>query len=137
MVKITKIKNNTGSLVNWVGQDIAPGQYYQIEFNEESEWMDNVALETLILSGDAVVNNGTSDITNGTDGLDYLRAMDAGCVRSVIIDDSSKGDKKYMKYDSMTNTIKYVNPMVEMAFDADGDLCCDDDFNAVTIEEDF
>jgi len=137
MAKITKIKNNTGSLQNWVGQDITSGQYYQIEPSEEQEWQDNAILDTAILAGDAIVNNGISDITNSADGLDYLKAVDAGCIRSVFIDDSSKGDKKYMKYDIVADVIKYVNPMSEMAFDADGELCCDDEFNAITIEEDF
>lgn len=131
-----KIKNNTGSTKVYVGQEIEPAEYYTIQPEEDYFWRDDAILQTDIASEDAIVNNGVIDL-NPEDGLGHLQARNAAYIKSVLVDDSNKGDAKYMRYDNIAKALKYVDPMVEMAFDAEGDLLCDDEGNAIIIEEDF
>lgn len=132
-----KIKNNTAGKKTWLGQELDAGSYYEIQIDEELFWMHNTILDSDINSGDAIVNDGESDLTDPADGLIHLKAISATHVCHAVVDDSNQENNRYMKYDSNLKALKYVNPAVEMAFDADGDLLCDDDFNAITIDEDF
>lgn len=142
-MSIKKIKNNTEVLKTYVGQEIAAGQYYTLSEFEVPRWILEAStsgspLETDIASGDALVNDGTTDFTNPSEGLDYLKSMDAGCIRAVLIDDSNKSaDKQYMKYKPASNRIVYVNPFNEMAVDYDGDILVDVDGEIIIIDEEF
>jgi hypothetical protein len=138
---IKKIKNNTGGLKTYVGQEILAGEYYTISPFELPRWIleastTGSSLEVDIASGAALVNDGTSDFLVPAEGLEYLQALDAGCIRTVIVDDSNKSaDKQYMKYNPDTNKVVYVNPFNEIAVDYAGDLLVDADGEIITIDE--
>ena len=72
-MSVKKIKNDTGSTKTYLGQDILAGAYYQIQAVEEISWSSHSALLTDIGSGDAVVNDGSVDITDVNDAIDFLK----------------------------------------------------------------
>lgn len=101
-----KIKNNTGSTKTYSGQEIAPAAYYEIQVYEELVWVNDTTLQTDITAGDAVVNNGTTDL-NATDGLAYLTALNTDCIKAVEVDDAAKADGKGLIYKSATGKLEY------------------------------
>lgn len=70
---IKKIKNNTASPKTWCGMTIAPGEYYTIESIEESIWSNDSAFFTAIGNAEAVVNNGTLDITDVNSAINWMK----------------------------------------------------------------
>jgi hypothetical protein len=71
---IKKIKNAAETAKTWCGQEIQPGAYYQIQTAEESRWANDSTLLVDIANVVAVVNDGTSDITNVNDAINYLKS---------------------------------------------------------------
>lgn len=72
------IKNNDVVVHNYIGQNINPGQYYQIQPAEEINWANDSILLTDIGSGKAVVakdNSGTTDIIDVNDAIVYLKGL--------------------------------------------------------------
>ncbi len=70
---IKKIKNNDSETHTWVGQEIQAGQYYQIQPLEEMAWANDSSLLSDIGSGIAIVNDGSSDITDINEAINYLK----------------------------------------------------------------
>ncbi len=138
-----RVLNDTAGVKTYVDQEVQPGAYYTIGVMEELRWIEEAntvgtLLRTDLDSCDAKMNDGTSDYTVPSEGLDFLRAMDAGCIRAVLVDDSNKSvDKKYMKYNNNSKKIEYVDPLNEVALDYDGEILYDYDFNLITIDEDI
>lgn len=71
---IKKIKNADGTLHTWVGQEIQPGDYYQIQPIEEFAWANNSDLLTSISIGHAIVNDGTNDLSDLNTAINYLKS---------------------------------------------------------------
>jgi len=70
------IKNDSGGDKTWVGQLISDQAYYEIQADELTKWAHDSTLLTDIGSGDAVVakdNSGSNDITDVSDGINYLK----------------------------------------------------------------
>lgn len=70
---IKKIKNNDTVPHTWCGQEIQPSEYYQIQDIEKARWENNSQLLIDIGNAIALVNNGTSDITDVNDAITYLK----------------------------------------------------------------
>lgn len=104
---VKKIKNNTAGTKTWLGQEVQPATYYQIQADEENAWMNSSVLDADITSGDAVVNNG-SDLSASV-GLAWLKAINSDCLKFVEIDDTAKADGKFLKYNSTSSKIEYSN----------------------------
>ena len=68
-----RIKNNDTIAHTWVGQTISPSQYYTIQSTEYVSWSSNSILLAAIASGTAVVNDGTSDYTDLSAAIDFLK----------------------------------------------------------------
>lgn len=68
-----QIKNNDSVEHTWVGQTIAAGDYHLIDATLETTWANNATLLAAILNGIAIVNNGTTDITDPNSGIDFLK----------------------------------------------------------------
>lgn len=70
---VKRVKNNTGAPRAWVNQEIQPGEYYQIQSEEETRWANDSTLLTSIAAGDAIVNDGDSDLTDVNQAINHLK----------------------------------------------------------------
>lgn len=70
---IVKIKNNSNETKTWCGQSINSGSYYEIQSVEYQIWSSDPTLLVDIANAVAIVNDGTSDITNVNSAIDYLK----------------------------------------------------------------
>ena len=73
---IKYIKNADTETQTWVGQEVAPGQYYQIQAIEELEWANNSQLLTDICNNIAIVartNDGSDDILDVASAINFLK----------------------------------------------------------------
>ena len=86
MARIIKIKNTKETSDVWVGQTIAPSEYFTISASALSDWQENAKVFTDVASGDLVINNGDMDFTKGVEGWDWLH----GNKRDVAIESESK-----------------------------------------------
>jgi len=68
-----KIKNATTTSKTWCGQTIEPNEYYTIQEIEYGAWASNSALLTAIANGEAVINDGTSDINDVNRAINFLK----------------------------------------------------------------
>jgi len=68
MSNLKKIKNNTAVGKDWVGTHIPAGEYYTLEESEWVSWANEYkragsSLKAAVDSGEAVLNDGTSDLS--------------------------------------------------------------------------
>lgn len=68
-----KFKNNKGSTDTWVGQSIAAAAYYEIPAAELSKWQNDSKVLTDLGSGDGKMNNGTSDYSDVSQAINFLK----------------------------------------------------------------
>lgn len=68
-----RIKNNDTVEHTWVGQTIEPGEYFTIESSQETSWANDSTLLTAIATSLAVVNNGTKDLTDVNEAINFLK----------------------------------------------------------------
>jgi len=68
-----RIKNADVVDRTWVGQIIAPGQYYTIQDVQLLSWQTDDTLLASIANGTAIVNNGISDIRGINDQVNFLK----------------------------------------------------------------
>lgn len=68
-----KFKNNKQTMDTWCGMEIQPSAYYTIEPIEYNVWRNNSKVLSDIGSGDLIVNDGTSDITDVASAINYLK----------------------------------------------------------------
>jgi len=73
MILVIKMKNATDSPKSWVGQEIQPGDYYQILSNEKESWENDAQVLSDITAGVLVVNDGYDDLFPD-DGIKRLQA---------------------------------------------------------------
>lgn len=71
-----RIKNTTNADKLWLGQVVESGQYFTIESQEEIKWANDSILLADIGNGSAVVNNGTSDITDINNAINFLKDIE-------------------------------------------------------------
>jgi hypothetical protein len=69
------VKNTTETLQTWCGQEIAADDEYQIQANEQPKWADNETFLTALVAGEAVINDGYSDVTPGK-AINLLKQID-------------------------------------------------------------
>lgn len=103
---VKKIKNTSGGPKTWRGQEIADGAYYTIQSEEEKLWMEDTTLLADITGGDAVVNDGTSDLSAAA-GTIHLQAVNATFIQGVEVDDSAKADGLGLGYEASSKKLKY------------------------------
>jgi len=70
---VKKIKNADTQAHVWCGQTIQPNEYYEVQPLEDITWSNNSQLLIDIALGNAVVNNGTDDITDVNTAISYLK----------------------------------------------------------------
>lgn len=68
-----RFKNNTASQDVWCGQGIEPAAYYEIQSIELTKWQTDSKVLSDIGSGNGVMNDGTSDITDVATAIAFLR----------------------------------------------------------------
>jgi len=73
-----RIKNNTGSELKIHGQRIAAGAYHLIDEEFELDKYLDGSIDAQIISGDLIINDGTSDITDITEAMIHLRSVPGG-----------------------------------------------------------
>jgi hypothetical protein len=71
-----RVKNNTASVKTWCGQEIEAGQYYTIEVTEDLSWSNNNTVIVAISNAEAIMNNGTEDITDINKAIEFLKNND-------------------------------------------------------------
>jgi hypothetical protein len=133
MALVKKVKNNTGGTVSYEGQAITAGAYYEIEPIEEQRWIDNVQLQTDVASGDAIMNNGTTDLSVA-EGPGYLNAENATCIMGIPIDDTARADNKALVYNSASGKLEYevASDINNFLQDDNGDLLVNEDLEFLT-----
>lgn len=67
-----KFKNNKQNVDTWVGQEIQPGSYYEIQAFELSKWQNDSKVLADIGSGNGIINDGSVDITDVAKAINYL-----------------------------------------------------------------
>jgi hypothetical protein len=72
-VLLIRMKNATGAAHAWVGQEIQPGEYYELQSNGKEAWENDADVLYSIEHGELVVNDGYNDLTP-EDGLLRLQA---------------------------------------------------------------
>lgn len=70
-VLIKIIKNNSGSTQTWKGTTLAHGESVTLRREYWSIWAEDQEVVDAVISGDIIVNDGTSDL-NADDGLEQL-----------------------------------------------------------------
>lgn len=73
MILTIRMKNATTSPKSWVGQEIQPGDYYQIQSQEKEAWENDSQVLSDITAGNLVVNDGQNDLFPD-DGIQRLQA---------------------------------------------------------------
>lgn len=71
-----RFKNNKVAADVWVGQEIQPGAYYEIQVLELHRWQNDSKVLTDVGSGDGVMNDGTADITGVAEAVNFLKDVD-------------------------------------------------------------
>lgn len=130
-----RVKNDTAGLKVYVDQEVQPGAYYTIGVMEEERWIEEVntvgtTLRTDLDSGDAKINDGTSDFSVPSEGLDFLRAMDAGCIRGVLVDDANKNVGATLGM-GKNGKIEYLDWADMILLDENGNILYDENFNVL------
>jgi hypothetical protein len=91
---LTKIiKNTTQSEKEWVDKIVAAGESYTIQRHEDSKWAADAEVISDVQSGDAVINDGTQDLS-ASDGEQWLKFLDDA---TKITLDSTVFNSKEMK----------------------------------------
>ena len=71
MAHIVRLKNNSGSSADWVGQTIADGEYHDIT-NELDVWRCNNQVFTDVGNGNLIVNDGSTDFSDPVKGWNWV-----------------------------------------------------------------
>lgn len=71
-----RFKNNKVDADTWCGMEIQPAAYYEIQYQELQRWQNDSKVLSDIGSGDGVINNGTSDITDVSTAINFLKDED-------------------------------------------------------------
>lgn len=80
MSRIVRIKNTTGSTVEYVGQSIAASAYHDLQADEFLRWANDGGVFTGVADGTLLVNKGadtTDDISDPIDGWHWLASEDS------------------------------------------------------------
>lgn len=71
-----RLKNTKESSDTWVSQTIEPNTYYEVQFSELFRWQNDSKVLTDIGSGDLLVNDGTTDISDVAQAINFLKDED-------------------------------------------------------------
>jgi len=133
-VLIRRIKNNSGADGTWRGQLIFDGDYYEIQnINEYEEWVQDEEVAADVLSGDLVINDGTSDIVTLAQAQRLFRHINSGWLRGkpLEIGLDTPSDNAIMSFDSSND--EWVEKTVADILGGDNlpsvNLCRTTDFN--------
>jgi hypothetical protein len=114
---IKKIKNNDSVSHIWCGQEIQPTEYYQIQPSEESRWANDSTVLSDIGNSLALVNDGSSDITNINDAINWLKS-------NVPVDVNA----------TIETTPPFAEPLYRTKFQATADLVTVEPNSSETID---
>lgn len=67
------IKNNTQSIQTWAGHEFQIDESYSIPESSQTRWANNSTLLTAIGNSEAIVNDGTKDLTDINRAINYLK----------------------------------------------------------------
>lgn len=70
-----KIKNNTGSVGTWTGQQIQSGEYYLMEAGEINKWASDSTVLSDISNGNLILNDGVEDILDVATAVQALMSL--------------------------------------------------------------
>lgn len=79
MTRVVRLKNTTGSTVEYVGQSIAAGVYHDLQADELIRWANDSDVLTAVGDGTLLVNKGadtTDDLSDPIAGWQWLEAND-------------------------------------------------------------
>lgn len=85
-----RLKNNTLSDKFIVTRFVAPGQYYDVDYKYWVQILDNEDLIADIVSGDLVVNDGTTDLS-AADGQRLIERFQLDTASDIMFDNSTNG----------------------------------------------
>lgn len=71
-----KFKNNKETPDSWVGQQIQSGEYYEIQTFELFKWQNDSKVLSDIGSGYGIMNDGTADILDIANAINFLKNQD-------------------------------------------------------------
>lgn len=91
------IKNNTNNTQTWVGQEVAPNNYYEIQTHEVFQWANNSTVLSSITNETLIVSK-----SNDSEGhiLDYIEAINY--LKDQVLDIDTKGRQ--------INRVAYASP---------------------------
>ena len=103
------IKNNTQTTQTWCGHQFAVGESYTIPDASIDRWANNSNLLVAIANSEAIVNNGSFDITDVNKAIDYLKNNLPAQVESATFAFASKmlpdGKKIYRRVHGLEATV--------------------------------
>lgn len=76
MSKIIRVYNNSGANNTWVGQLVSADSFVELTEDEGRLWSDDNDVFQDIGAGDLVINDGSNDFTDPTDGFKWLAGND-------------------------------------------------------------
>lgn len=126
---VKRLKNNTPSDKLILTRVVSPGQYYNLDYKQWVEVLDNPDLLSEINSGDIVVNNGSIDILDTTAAIKFLEKFqsDAATVLGTTFDmtfgDQGSFRNEWVELgiigsrsDSVPNVIPFDCKLISMIF---------------------
>lgn len=104
-----KIKNVSGATVIWNGVELLNNEYFEIPRAEWEEWCHDEDVVAAITAGDAIMNDGTSDLSSGTASDEHLKAHHAHYLQGKEIDEDTKTNEYFLTFDSASDKFIYSN----------------------------
>jgi len=113
------IKNDSGTTKTYLGSQLINQEILKLEYDWVFKWSEEArnpssTIYSDILSGAIKVSEDNFVTTmSAADGLVFIQAIDAGCIRQVLVDDTAKADNKFLKYNATSKKIEYADAIVQ------------------------
>jgi hypothetical protein len=132
------VKNTSGNVKVWGGQQIQNQAYYELESSEYFKWGNDSSVLTDISSGELTVakdNSGNTDITDVAEAINYLKDLDVKLVKTKAFADKEQlffrgqGISQIIPANSTQNlifTLPYLKAKlngIEVLYGKKGDTC--------------
>ena len=88
-----RVKNSDSVDHVWLGQTVAAGEYFTIDPTRESVWANDPDLLVAITNSIAIINDGTNDIVNINDAINFIKGSLPTQVSATIITQPPFGNK--------------------------------------------
>lgn len=115
MALTKRVKNTTQEELVLVGTVLVVGEYYEIPLQHHIKWGADSTVRSKIISGELVVNDGTSDLESGENGsgIKYLDTFpgDANSINGISIDNSNQSSGRILKLKTDGSQFEFVEDL--------------------------